>query len=128
MLRNHQNNPFLTLTIHFWPRLTLELFFCPYCPFCPFLSIWFIAQVNTIFYLQSTVDSRYSGILAANFHLNSRFFSNYQNWVYEVKIIANSGKPRYSGLFKSSTISRVDCIWILRTPMSVKNSWNHIGH
>ena len=61
---------------------------------------------------QSTVDSRYSGFLAANFHLNSRFFSNYQNWVYEVKIIANSGKPRYSGLFRAplyreSTVSNV---------------------
>ena len=31
---------------------------------------------------ENTVDSRYSGILAANFELNSQFFSGYQKLFY----------------------------------------------
>lgn len=46
-----------------------------------------------------TVEPRFSVILAANFPLNSKFFSGYQKLILLSKITLNRGLPRFSVAF-----------------------------
>ena len=46
-----------------------------------------------------TVEPRFSVILAANFPLNSNFFSGYQKLILLSKITLNRGLPRFSVAF-----------------------------
>ena len=47
----------------------------------------------------NTVEPRFSVILAANFPLNSKFFSGYQKLILLSKITLNRGLPRFSVAF-----------------------------
>ena len=48
---------------------------------------------------EHTVEPRFSVILAANFPLNSKFFSGYQKLILLSKITLNRGSPRFSVAF-----------------------------
>ena len=49
--------------------------------------------------IKITVEPRFSVILAANFPLNSKFFSGYQKLILLSKITLNRGLPRFSVAF-----------------------------